>query len=151
MNASDAITWIVVADAGGARILASRRGEPRLTEVAELHSPEGEGSAARQARISERKARVQESHGEARHAIEPRTPLPDIHAERLAAEVARKLAEGLQAGAFDGLMLIAPPRFAGCLDAALDKAVSDRVTGRLHKDLRHQSLPEIRSRLSDLR
>src|SRR3546814_20584011 len=73
MNASNAISWVVVADAGGARILASRHGEPRLTEVAELHSPEGEGSSARRARISERKPRVQESHGEARHAIEPHT------------------------------------------------------------------------------
>lgn len=58
MNPSDAISWIVVADAGGARIFSSRSGESTLAEVAELHSPEGEGSAARRARISERKPRV---------------------------------------------------------------------------------------------
>lgn len=151
MNASNKTAWIVVADAGGARILASRHGEAHLVEVDELHSPEDDGSAARQEQFTDRKPRVHESHGEARHAIEPHTPLPDIHADRLAAEIARKLAQGLQSGAFDGLVLIAPPRFAGRLDAALDKAVAAHVTTRLHKDLRHQSLPEIYSRLIDLR
>lgn len=151
MHANDEVTWVVVADAGGARIFSSRSGEPALAEVAELTSPEGEGSNARRAQISERKPRVQESSNDARHAIEPRTPLPDIHAERLAADIASRLAKGLHAGAYTRLVLIAPARFAGRLDAALDKAVSECVTTRLHKDLRHATVAEIHARLLGLR
>lgn len=151
MNANNEVSWVVVADAGGARIFSSRRGEPILAELAELSSPEGEGSDARREQISERKPRVHESSNDARHAIEPRTPLQDIHADRLAADIASRLAKGLRAGAYTRLVLIAPARFAGRLDAALDKAVLERVTTRLHKDLRHETSAEIHARLIDLR
>lgn len=151
MNADDSRYWIVLADAGGARILVRTGPGAALAEITELSAPEGEGSAARRAQFSDRLPRTHDSHGNSRHAIEPHTPLADVHADRLAGEIAQRLAAGLRDDAYAGLILVAPSRFAGRLDAALDKAVDARVVARLHKDLRHASLPDVQARVAELR
>jgi len=147
MNADDVRCWIVLADAGGARILARAGRGAALAEIAVLSSPEGEGSAARRVSYPDRLPRTHDRQGSSRHAIEPHTPLAEVHADRLAREIADRLAVGLRDDAYAGLILIAPPRFAGRLDAALGKAVAARVVTRLHKDLRHATLPEVQERL----
>lgn len=143
-------TWVVVADAGGARILSGHRGSGDLETVAEWTSPEGRGSTARKAEHPDRPPRVHESHGPARHAIEPHTRRKDVHAERLAVEIGRRLSEGLAAGAYEQLILAAPPRFAGQLNAALDDEVDQRVIALLRKDLRHEASSELYRRLEPL-
>lgn len=150
MNVGSAITWVVLADAGGARILSHSADHPDLKVVVEWTTVEGEGSARRREQFSDRLPRTQDSHGDARHAIEPHSSPDEIHADRLAGDIAGRLTEGLRKGAFAHLVLIAPPRFAGRLDAALDGAVDACVVARLRKDLRHESLPDVQARLAEL-
>ena len=140
--------WIVVADAGGARIL-ERAGVGGMHEVAVLRAPEGEGSTARRAQHADRLPRTHDRTGHARHAIEPHRAPEDVHAERLASDIARRLAKGLRDGAFTQLVLVAPPRFAGRMDAKLDPAVAERVMARYRKDLRRLSVAELEAWLAE--
>jgi protein required for attachment to host cells len=138
-------TWILVADAGFARVFRVMRNPPYLEEIVDFleqsrQDPEGTG-------YSDRPGRVQESANAARHGMEPRTDEKTLRADRFARELADHLLHSLQQERFQRLVLVAPPRFQSRLDAALAPAVSACVIHREPKDLIHQSVVELHERL----
>ncbi|HRQ65580.1 MAG TPA: host attachment protein [Xanthomonadaceae bacterium] len=139
------ITWILVADAGFARVFRVTQSPPYLEEIVDFmeqgrQDPKGTG-------YTDRPGRVQESANSARHGMEPRTDEKDLRAERFAREIGDHLIDAQRQDRFQRLVLVAPPRFQARLDAALAKPVGGCVVHREPKDLIHEGVNELYRRL----
>lgn len=124
-------TWILVADRARARLyeLTDPRADP--VEIGDFVHPESDGSGE----FRDRLPRSHDRLGPARHAIEPHTSPRDREAERFAHELDDVLRHGFDEHRCDRVLLVAPPRFLGTLDAAMSETVRRRVAGRIAKDL----------------
>lgn len=141
-------TWIVIADAGRARILERQKRNGPLREVdgarLEQHVPLSHDIG------DDRPGRTMVSGGAVRHAYSTPTD-PHREAKRdFIKALAHRLDEDLATGAFDKLILIAPPQALGDLRAALSAPVARRVIGELHKDLTKTPDHEIAPHLAEL-
>ena len=67
--------------------------------------------------------------------------------DRFAAETADMLKRRALANEFESLIIVAPPKTLGELRKHYHKAVSDRLTGELAKDLTGHAVPEIEQAL----
>lgn len=75
---------------------------------------------------SDRPGHGQESVGSARHGLEPRTDAHRHHEEVFAADIAKHIAQESDAGAFDHLIVVAPPRALGDLRAQFPKQLREK-------------------------
>jgi protein required for attachment to host cells len=139
-------TVILVADRAKARLVASDTGG-RLAELACFVNPDARRPARELSR--DRPPRVTESVGTHRHAIEPRTSVADKVSRRFARELVDALRHAHDEGRFTRLMLVAPPRFLGMLNAAIPKSLRTSVAdelaldlGTLDADALHERLPK---------
>lgn len=142
-----ATMMVVVADRAGARLLAYAGRGQGLALVRELANPDGR---KRNREIdTDRPGRVQDRRGGAPHSLE-REESPH---ERAAATFARDLAHQLEQARnrhdFEGLFLVAEPRFLGMIQKALDPVTAKSVRGTLGKDLAHADLRALESHLAD--
>jgi protein required for attachment to host cells len=134
-------TWVLVADGARAKPFLPDRPGQGLVEVPDTglevaHAPTRDINADRPGRTFDR-------GGEGRHAKEPPT---DPHREakrKFARQVAELLQDGLNRGAYDRLVLVAPPQALGDLRGQLGKAVQAKVSGELGKDLTHLPVHEL--------
>lgn len=124
--------WVVLADEAKARIFGADAVLDDLVEIRDLIHPEGRMSG-RELK-SDRAGRFSKWGG-ARTAADPRTEVEVVEATRFAAEVADVLRVGRNAGEYERIILVAPPKFLGRLRAALDPNVSRVVVGAIDKDL----------------
>ncbi len=142
------ITWVLVADGARARILRSDRPGADLAPVIdEAYRPATEPTRALGA---DRPGRVHDSADVGRHALEPRVDWHLYEKEQFARKMAAVVNRGARDGAFDRLVLVAPPGTLGQLRAALDKHASGRVVAELGKDLTRETAAELRSRLEEI-
>lgn len=126
-------SWIVVAESARARILAVSGTGGKLAEVAGLTHPE---SRLHDTDLSsDVPGRSFDSHGQGRHGMEQATDPHEREAQAFAVEVARHIDSGVQAGSFDSLVLIAPPKFLGQLRSQMSKSARNIVVGELDKNL----------------
>ncbi len=139
--------WIVVADATRARFFETDAPKGNLTEredrvhyASRLHGQELETDAH---------ARVHDSHGPGRHAIEPTTGIKEQQADAFALELARHLSEAHNAEHFQKLYLVVAPHFLGLLHKHLDKGVSAAIVEEVSKDLTQHSVADIRAHLPE--
>lgn len=126
-------TWVVVADAGLARVFVLREDGRALVEIADFKElgrqhPEQSG-------FRDRPGRVQESASDARYAVQPRTDPKAVAAQRFAAELAGFLSTSQAEGRFERLIVVAPARFGRRLKAKLDPATARSIEHWLGKDL----------------
>ncbi|APE29936.1 hypothetical protein BOX17_02540 [Halomonas aestuarii] len=141
------ITWVVVADQARARLFSASDQRGPLEEVEELVNPEG--------RLHDRDlnadspGRAFDSMGEGRHAMGKHHSPKEQEAIRFAHEVGKRLAAGLQDGAYRHLIISATPHFLGLLRETLSEDVAKRVLLELHKDLTALSSDEIRAHLPE--
>ena len=140
--------WVVVADASRARLFRVETPRGPLVELEDaVHS------AARlqdQELLSDRAGRAFDSQGNHRHGMEAPTDPHDQEAQRFAHELAERLHVHHNAHDFDGLMLVAPPRFLGLLRGELDEQVAKQVLASLDRDLtRVRTAAEVQSHLPD--
>ena len=68
--------------------------------------------------------------------------------ERFLGRVADLLKQGVNAGHYDKIVLVAPPAALGVLRKALDRQVSGHVIAEVGKDLTNQPVPDIEQALS---
>lgn len=129
------VTWILIADGVKARIVANDGAGKGLAPVPS-HAMSTAPHAARDG-YSDRPGRVQESVGASRHAIQPRLDWHRFEKQQFAKSVALMLDAEAGKGAFDRLVLVAPPRTLGDLRGALAAATRAKVTGEIDKDLTH--------------
>lgn len=127
------ITWILVADGARARIFKNegpgkgmqpamdaefRHATPRTSEIG-----------------ADRPGRVHESANSTRHAMENPVDWHRFEKEKFAREMARLLDQACLHGAFERLVLVAPPKTLGDLRSALGTGTRKKVTGEIDKDL----------------
>lgn len=141
-------TWIVVANGASARALTNTgvgKGldpSPAFEMTAE-HPPTRDLG-------SDRPGRVHDRFGPGRHAMEPKA---DWHRQDKAAFVkivAERLESAARAGAFDRLVLVAPPTAMGDLRTALDGRTRALIAGEITKDLTHNALSEIERHVGEV-
>ncbi len=71
-------------------------------------------------------------HG--RPGAEPDTDPKDVEAQRFARDLAATLERGLDAHAYEALVLVAPPRFLGLVKATVSSQVAKRLEETIDKD-----------------
>jgi protein required for attachment to host cells len=134
-------TWIVLADAATARVYEAGSQRDGWTLLSELQHPE---SRALDSELgSDKPGRVKQAGG-SRSAMEPRTPPKKVEIDRFARQLAGALGEGLRKGAYQQLVLVAPPAFLGVLRGHLSERVQARVEAVVEKDYLHIEQREAR-------
>ncbi|MDJ0390523.1 host attachment protein [Roseomonas sp. E05] len=141
--------WVLVADAGRARILERAALNAAWQERTEQECRNAVPPSREL--TSDRPGRVVESVGGARHAVEPRHDPHDAAEADFARELAKKLEADAAQGRYARLMLVAPPRFLGQLTRNLGDAARHRLRGTLDKDLVRAPLPDIVAHLPEHR
>lgn len=126
-------TWILVADRAKARLyeLSGTGADP--VEIGDFVHPQADADG--QGAFRDRQPRTHDRFGPARHAIEPHTSAKDREAEHFARELDDVLRLACDARRCGDVILVAPPRFLGTLEATLSDTVRSHVTGRIAKDL----------------
>lgn len=141
------VTWILVADAGRARVyeaaggIAAKDWQQRHELVAAL--PPSRDIA------SDRPGRSFDSGSHGRHAIEPPTD-PHEHAKvEFAQQVMQTLDDGRRREAFQDLVVVAAPEFLGNLRARMPDQLRHRVRHEFDKDYSKLPEPALRRRIQD--
>jgi len=115
---------ILVADAGRARLFASKGAEPWTLldqrEHPEVRSERGSLASDQPGRTQERMASGRRS------SMEPPTPLKQAEAEKFAAEVAASIERASTEGEYDRVVIAAAPRFLGSLRQHLSDSLTKR-------------------------
>lgn len=141
-------TWVLVADAGQARILEVEKPERRLRALPGMTFAHDLPKTHNLVR--DRQPRSFESASPTRHPISAGTDPHRAEKEKFAAELAKKLDAQRAEGAFDALMIIAPPQMLGDLRAALSDPVRTALKLELDLDLTKEPDAEISERLKEL-
>ncbi|HEX4893490.1 MAG TPA: host attachment protein [Hyphomicrobiaceae bacterium] len=141
-------TWILIADAQSARALASTGPASRLEPVSGMNRTNALPKTSDI--MSDRQGRSFESTGGTRHPMEPRSDPREQLKTRFAQDLVHTLDAQHAAGAFDRLVMVAPPHFLGDLRAALTPRLKSALHGDIDKDLTKVPDNEIRSHLGDI-
>ncbi len=142
------VTWILVADGARARVLMNRgvgKGlQPAIDgELRHELPPTRELGTDRPGRTQQ--------HGTAgRHAIQPHVDWHRFEKEKFSREMAALLDAAAGRGAFDRLVLVAPPRTLGDLRAALGAKARTRIHAEIDKDLTHVAIHDLPGHLADV-
>jgi protein required for attachment to host cells len=139
------ITWILVAD--GTRACIVRHDGPGFGLKAVFEGPFIGANLANREIDSDRPGRTFDSVGQGRHAKEPPTDPRRHLKQNFARDMAALLAKASGQGAFDRLVVVAPPQALGDLRAALPAAVCAKVTGEVNKDLTHLPVDKLAAHL----
>lgn len=144
-------SYVVVADAGVARILRATRssdavsaraaGRIVLADVAQFENPAAHVPAREL--VTDRTGRVYESGGRGgrgpltrtRHGAQSDYDPHAVVLERFAGQLARRLDEDCRRGRYEQLVVIAGPKFLGVLRPHLSAAVRKLVTREVRRDL----------------
>lgn len=148
MGSNEHAVWVVVADASRARLFRAETPRGPLVELEDaVHSA---SRLQDHELLSDRGGRAVDTQGHHRHGMEAPTDPHDQEAQRFAHELAERLHVHHNAHDFDGLVLVAPPRFLGFLRKALDEQVAKQVLASLDRDLtRVYTAAEVQSHLPD--
>ena len=125
--------WILVADGSRARILSRKTPRSELTLIESFENP-----------VARQKTRelVTDSPGPI-GTSDPLSSPGEIEEDRFASRLAQRLCDGAHQNLFNGLVLIAAPRFLGVLRSELPRAVSARVLTETAKNFTSLSVEEI--------
>lgn len=142
------ITWIVVADGAHASIFQNDGPGKGITPTRHTQLT---GDTRRSSEIaSDASGKTHSRGGHVRSAMEPSSDPHEQAAQDFIADVADLLSDASKAQEYERLILIAPPQALGDLRAALPSDVRDRISGELHKDLTHATVPDITDHLGDV-
>ncbi|MBL8552557.1 MAG: host attachment protein [Hyphomonadaceae bacterium] len=136
------LTWIVTADGGAARFFERLRPGADLTEKTDIAM-----RATPPAQPRDRLPRAQESATPARHSIEPRTSPRTASETHFLRGVAQLINASAESGAFDALIVCAPPRALGILRDLLGSAAAQRLRQTIAKDFIHDSAKQLERHL----
>lgn len=138
--------WIVVSDGGSCRFLASeKRNADPVTAMPELtlqNPPTREQG-------TDKPGRTFESTGGRRSAYEPPADWHEQAKRDFARDIAGILEEKARDGAFDGLILVAPPEMLGNLRPLLSGEIREKLLGEVNKDYTQLTPREIKQQLEE--
>ncbi|MEQ1696526.1 MAG: host attachment protein [Hyphomicrobiaceae bacterium] len=141
-------TWVLIADGARARVLENEGPGKGLKALDHLVF-QGDHTATRDI-VDDREGRTYNSHGPGRSAIDART---DPHRElkkTFAQHLADVMAQELDAGGYDRLVIVASPVTLGDLRKVLPAKVAAKVTGELAQDLTKTPNGDVARHLSDV-
>ena len=141
-------TWILIADGARARIVLSEGWSSGLEraldyDFAVSHVPTRTFG-------TDRPGRTFGSADGSRHAVEPRVDWHEYEKHLFAVSMAKVLDEAAERGAFDRLVLVAPPKTLGALRAALKPRTRKMVIAEVGKDLTHVPVRGLTEHLRDV-
>jgi protein required for attachment to host cells len=139
--------WIVVADAGAARIFGTDAPTGPITELESMTHPEGRMPAREL--TSDLPGRAFDSAGHGRHTMEAEVGPRQQAAIDFAGFLARRLDKARVQREIERLVLVAPPEFLGLLRKALPDQVRRMVVLEDDRDLVKLAPKEIRARLPE--
>ena len=133
-------TWVLVADGEKAMFLENvTDGEDPFLKVRRLESQDNPRDGEQ---TSDRAGRRGDGGAGQRSAMEE-TDWHVLAKARFAHDLADILYKQAHRGAFDRIVLVAPPRTLGALRKELHKEVAERVAAELPKDVTNHPIPEI--------
>jgi protein required for attachment to host cells len=141
-------TWILVAESSRAKLYEANGNRAPLAELEDLVHPAGrmhEGDL-----VSDRAGNDGGSIGQGRHVMDDRTSARERERIEFARQLAERLETACNGGAFERLVLVAPPAFLGLLRERLSKNVMERVYRQIDKNLVQQPAEIVREKLSAL-
>lgn len=142
-------TWILIANAGRARVLQNLGPGKGATPVDGLDSISTLPSSTNEI-VEDRQGRSFESVGSVRHPLTPATdPRKKVKREYLEM-LADQLDERLKVGEFDKLVVVAPPPALGVLRGAYSDRLSAAISGEIAKDLTKTPDHELNAHLEDV-
>ncbi len=127
------VTWVVIADGARARIYRND-GPGRGLDAVPDRSMTGDRRRERDI-MADKPGRSFDSHGQGRHSMEPTTDPRDVLERQFLGELADMLQSAANAGEYDRLVLAAAPRALGELRDRMPRAVADRISAEISKDL----------------
>jgi protein required for attachment to host cells len=147
-------TWILVCDASRARLFATEGREGEWQLLRELSHPL---SRTHNTDLTTDRSGVTQSgssartgfRGESTRAYEPTTYPKEAEAQHFAQLLAGALDEGRVRGAFERLVLVAPPHFLGLLRAELSGPLAKLVVASLDKDYTQEQARALPGRLEE--
>lgn len=142
------ITWVLIADRGGARLFEHRRRSSGLQLLQDLPHPEGR---MKNGEIdADKHGRSFDTFGAGRHAMSTSQEPTEHLAAQFARELADVLNQGFQQHRFERLILVAAPRFLGDLRNSLSDTTKTAIKATLNKDLSGIPEQDLPQHLSDL-
>ena len=140
--------WVVVADAGRARVFQAESLRGELTEVMDKADPLAR--VARTELASDEPGRQQSPGGRGLHGMQDKVSPREAEDERFARELVADVQGALDANRIERFYLMAPPRFLGLLRKVAPDRVTNALAGDLDKDLTTHSVEDIRSHMAEL-
>ena len=141
-------TWILIADGARARIVEHDGPgtglKPALSfEYAASHAPTRDFG-------TDKPGRGMGRDGGSHHTKDSKVDWHTFEKHLFAIELAKELGKAQSKGAFDDLVLVAPPKTLGELRTALGPGVKKQVAAEVGKDLTHLSLHDLGDHLGDI-
>jgi len=141
-------TWILVTDAGRARLFTTELRENAWNVVEDFEHTEGRFTSSEIENTSP-PGRMQQgdAQGGRRTALEPRTLPKEVEAEHFAQRLVDFLEAAIAKRDYDQLVLVAPPHFLGILKKKLGQQAAKKLLASIDKDLSKLPPDEVRQRL----
>lgn len=138
--------WIVVTDGEKCRFLESeKRNEDPVAAMPDLVVP----NPPTREQGTDKPGRAFESVGGRRSALEPPVDWHEQAKRDFAREISNVLTEKTRAGAFDKLILVAPPEMLGNLRPVLGSETKQKIVREVNKDYTWLTPREIKEHLSE--
>lgn len=141
-------TWILIADGARARVVQYEG--PGKGLLPALGYDFATNHAATHEIGTDKPGRMVGGGIGSHHAMEPKVDWHTYEKHLFATELAKELGEAHTHGAFDALVLVAPPKTLGALRQGLDDKVKDTISAELGKDLTHLTILELGDHLGDV-
>ncbi|MGI9419031.1 MAG: host attachment protein [Geminicoccaceae bacterium] len=141
-------TWILIADASQAHVVASVGRGSDLVKVDDLQL--GAATLPGRELAADRPGRSFDRAGEGRHSMEPRTNPRNVEQERFAREIVGALDKADRRERFDRLIVVAPPTFMDLLRGILSSNLARKVDGELTKDLTKVAIHDLPDHLEPI-
>jgi protein required for attachment to host cells len=136
----------LVADGRDARFFSRAALGAVLVELGDKHMCADPGEPAR-----DHVPRVFDRIGGGRHGVEDHLTPHEAAEAAFLHKVAERVNQIVARGAFENLVLCAPPRALGVLRSSLSESSRDRIRLTIDKDLCRETSAEIDTRLAELR
>jgi len=142
------LAWIIVADAGHARVFAAEQSTSALNEIQTLTCPEArlhEGDI-----VSDSPGRERNAAGSGSHDVGHTSDAKHEAVMRFAEQVSEVIETGRIGDRFNRLYVIAAPAFLGVLRKQHSRATAQLVSAEIDKNLTTHDAVEIRKHLPQL-
>jgi protein required for attachment to host cells len=133
-------TWVLIGDGQRALFLINE-GDEELLNLRRLSVEERENPPARE-QGTDAPGRAFSSVGARRSSVE-NTDWHQLEEERFAVAMAEQINKAAHAGAFDHIVIVAPPKILGDLRREFSKTTEAKILAELNKDLTHHQIDEI--------